>query len=115
MRVAVKNAMDATGQNVKRDGGVQILQPDDREAANNLIEQLGNYGIFVVPGGELESWLKSLGIGGHGPTWLIDIFESMGVDPDSGDYIRPAENDVLQFLSRVKSWLVDPNRRGIPE
>lgn len=114
MRSAVKNAMDATGLNMKRDGGIGILQPADREAADNLINQVGDYGIFIVPGGELESWLKALNISGHGPTWLIDIFQRMGIDPDSADYVRPEANDVWLFLSRIKHWLVDPNRRGIP-
>jgi ABC-type cobalamin/Fe3+-siderophores transport system ATPase subunit len=114
MRSAVKNAMDATGRDMKRDGGIGILQPQDREAAENLIDDVGNYGIFVVPGGELESWMKALNVGGHGPSWLIDIFQRMGVDTSSADYVRPQANDVWLFLSRIKNWLVDPNRRGIP-
>jgi hypothetical protein len=114
MRVAIKDAMDATGLNMKRDGGIAILGQQDREAAENLLHQLGEYGIFVVPGGELESWLKALAIGGHGPSWLIDIFERMGVDPASPEYVRPGADDVWLFMSHIKRWLVDPNRRGIP-
>jgi ABC-type cobalamin/Fe3+-siderophores transport system ATPase subunit len=114
MRAAVKAAMDATGRDMKRDGGLAILQPQDREAAQNLLSQLAEYGVFVVPGGELESWMKQLGVGGHGPSWLIGMFERMGEDPANANYIHPADNDVWEFMSKAKTWLIEANRKGIP-
>lgn len=114
MRAAVKSAMDATGRDMKRDGGLAILQPQDHEAAQNLLSQLAEYGIFVVPGGELESWMKQLGVGGHGPSWLIGMFERMGEDPAIAEFIHPSDNDVWEFMSKAKSWLIDANRKGIP-
>jgi hypothetical protein len=99
---------------MKRHGGIAILQPQDREAAQNLLGQLADYGIFVVPGGEPESWMKHLGVVGHGPSWLIGIFERMGEDPASPDYIRPSEGDVWEFLSKIKAWLINAGRKGIP-
>ncbi len=114
MRAAIKAAMDATGKDMKRDGGLQILQPADRQAAEDLLAQLRLYGIFVVPGGELESWMKSLGAAGHGPSWLIDMFEKMGEDPADSAYVRPSSDDVWAFLGEARKWLVDPNRKGIP-
>jgi ABC-type uncharacterized transport system YnjBCD ATPase subunit len=114
LRAAIKHAFDATGLDVKRAGGISILQQQDQEAAQNLLRQIANYGIFIVPKGELEFWLHDLNIGGHGPTWLIEMFERMGDDPDGPYYIRPTEGDVWQFISQVRSWLVDPNRQGIP-
>lgn len=114
MRAAIKAAMDATGKDMKRDGGLQILEPVDRQAAVDLLAQLRLYGVFVVPGGELESWLKNCGAAGHGPSWLIDMFEKMGVDPSDSAYLRPGSDDVWEFLGEVKKWLVDPNRKGIP-
>jgi len=106
--------MDATGRDMKRDGGVSILQKQDQEGARNLLGLLREYGIFVVPEGELESWLKGCGASGHGPAWLIEVFERMGEDPDAKDYLRPGEGDVWQFVSQVKAWLVSPDRKGIP-
>lgn len=114
MRTAIKNAMDASGKDMKRDGGLQILQPADREAAENLLAQLRDYGVFVVPGGELESWMKDLGVGGHGPSWLIEVFEKMGEDPTSPSYIHPGPGDVWSFLGDARTWLLNPNRKGIP-
>ena len=114
LRAAVKQAMDKTGRDMKRDGGIGILEVADQEAARNLLEQLAGYGIFVVPHGELEAWLKALCATGHGPNWLIDIFQKMGEDPDDATYIKPGADDVWEFLSRLKAWLVNPNRLGIP-
>ena len=114
IRKAVKTALDATGKDMKRDGGVAILADADRRAAENLLDQLRQYGIFVVPGGELESWMKSLGATGHGPAWLIDIFERMGEDPSNANYIHPNTDDVWAFLRDVRNWLVEPARKGIP-
>jgi ABC-type cobalamin/Fe3+-siderophores transport system ATPase subunit len=114
LRANIKTAMDATGRDMKRGGGIAILQPRDREAAENLLRQLADYGIFVVPVGELESWLKGLGATGHGPSWLIDMFTRMGEDPESVAYVRPYDNDVWKFMSQLKGWMTNPTRRGIP-
>jgi len=114
MRAAIKAAMDATGKNMKRDGGLQILQAQDRQSGEDLFSQLSEYGIFVVPGGELESWMKELGVEGHGPTWLINIFERMGEDPANPAYIRPGVDNVWNFLGQLRGWLLNPNRKGIP-
>lgn len=115
MRAALKSAFDATGKDMKREGGVAILETADKQAAHNLLNQLRQYGVFVIPGGELESWLKNLHATGHGPTWLIDIFQRMGDDPNSPNYVRPSTGDVWAFMQQIRSWLLDPTRSGIPE
>lgn len=114
MRAAVKSAMDATNKDMKRDGGLAILDSANKQAAEDLLNQIGRYGVFVVPGGELESWMKNLGASGHGPSWLVSIFEKMGEDPGSSSYVRPDTGDVWSFIHQIRSWLVDPNRKGIP-
>lgn len=114
LRAAVKNAMDATGKDMKREGGIAILSGADRQAAEDLLNQLRLYGIFAIPGGELESWLKGLGASGHGPAWLIDVFERMGEDPGHANYVRPNVGDVWEFVRDIRSWLLDPARKGIP-
>lgn len=114
LRASVRQAMDASGKDMKRDGGTAVLAGDEREAADNLLQQLSDYGLFVVPRGELESWLKSLGAARHGPAWLIDIFERMGEDPDHAGYVKPGEDDVWAFVGKLKAWLINPERKGIP-
>lgn len=114
MRAAIKIAFAATGKDMKRDGGLNLLPPPEKEAAENLLAQLRDYGLFVVEGGELESWLKELGARRHGPPWLIEIFEKMGEDPSSATYLNPRDADVWKFISLVKDWLLEPSRKGIP-
>ncbi len=113
-RAAINQKLEMTGRDMKRDGGVELLQGPEKEAANNLLDQMNEYGIFVVRKGELESWLNGLGASGHGPSWLIDIFEKMGEEPDTNGYVRPNDEDVWSFLGDIKCWLTNPDRKGIP-
>ena len=110
----LNNKLDATGKNMKRDGGVELLDNSDKETAHNLFERLCEYGLFVVKKGELESWLPELGASGHSSSWLVDVFQKMGEDPDDSYYLRPGINDVWSFLSEIKNWLSNPQRKGIP-
>ncbi|CBN54288.1 MULTISPECIES: ATP-dependent nuclease [Kamptonema] len=114
LRSCVKQKIDATGKDMKQNGGVDILSDSDKEAVNNLFDKLDEYGLFAVRKGELESWLSFLGVTGHTPKWLINIFEKMGEDPDSPDYLKPSDDDVWLFLGEIKKWFTNPNRKGIP-
>jgi hypothetical protein len=114
MRSEVKSRFDATGKNMKRDGGLELLTSSDKEAAYNLLERLSEYGLFVVPRGELESWLPSLGATGKGPDWLIDVFQRMRDDPSIPDYVQPGSGDVWDFVAQLRAWVLDPQRKGIP-
>jgi energy-coupling factor transporter ATP-binding protein EcfA2 len=114
-RSNIKAALDNTGKDMKRDGGIKILQGQEKAACRELFEQFANYGTFFVPNGEVESWLSHLGVGGHGSYWLVPMFERMGDDPNSPDYIKPSQGDVWDFIGTIKSWLANPARKGIPE
>jgi hypothetical protein len=114
LRHELKKKFDESGKNMKRDGGVTILNENDREAANNLFNKLAEYGLFVVPNGELESWLCNFNVPGHGPNWLVDIFEKMGEDPSKDDYLKPGNDDVWAFIDRITEWLLNQDRKGIP-
>lgn len=114
VRSEIKQRFDSLKGDMKRDGGVTLLDVSDREAANNLFDQLERYGLFVVRNGEIECWLSELNASGHGAKWLVNIFELMGEDPTSADYVGPQEEDVWSFISQVGRWASDPNKRGIP-
>lgn len=114
LRSAAKAKFDSTGRDMKREGGVTLLDTSDREAVENLFARLSEYGLLVVPRGELESWLQSLGVSGHGPQWLVGVFEKLGEDPDSDEYVKPEAGDVWEFIAAAKKWLHDPIRKGIP-
>jgi ABC-type cobalamin/Fe3+-siderophores transport system ATPase subunit len=114
MRSHLAMALQAADAGYKTNGGIGVLANSDQLAANDFFNQLADYGVFVVRGGELESWLKPLAVTGKGPPWLISIFEQMGEDPASEGYIKPAQDDVWKFIDDVAIWLVDPRRKGIP-
>jgi len=114
LRAAANRKFIETGKDMKREGGISLLNAEDREAVENFFRRLAEYGLFVVPNGELESWLKHLGATGHGPAWLIAMFEKMGEDPASPSYERPDTGDVWEFVRSIRKWCADPNRRGIP-
>lgn len=96
-------------------GGIHTLGRELRAQARMLLDNLASYGIFLVPSGELESWLPELEVGGHGPEWLTQIFDRMGTDPTDGHYRRPSEGGVWRFMQAVAAWIADPHRRGMRE
>lgn len=114
-RKILYDALEATGQNWKIAGGINLLKSEDKEACSNFFNHLDEYGCFVIRNGELESWLKILGAKGHGPSWLIDIFTKMGDNPNEVNYVKPTSGDVWDFIGSVKNWIENTNRKGIPQ
>lgn len=102
---AVKKAVKAQG--------VSLLDKTDQARLEALLEQLGHYGLFLVPNGELESWLKNLGITGHTPGWLITMFSRIAELDGTPNAVRPASDDVWVFLDHVARWIDNPSRRGM--
>ena len=98
-----------------KQGGIFTLPREVRETGEELLASLADYGIFVVPVGELECWLPELEVGGHGPEWLTAVFQKMGTDPTAPDYRKPTGGGVWKFMQRVAAWIADPRRRGMAE
>jgi len=96
-------------------GGLGALDRADKDAAENWLNSLADYGIFLVPVGELEKWLGHLGITGNKSVWLPRTFSRMGDDPSDGTYVRPAQDDVWAFVRRIGGWIHNPARRGMPD
>ena len=113
IREAIKKEFKDSSINMKTQS-IYSLPPGVKEAAEDLLQQLSEYGLFVVPNGELESWLQQLEVSGHGPEWLVKIFEKMGENPDMPDYIKPEDGDVWDFMGGIKKWTAAVNRKGIP-
>jgi len=112
LRGQIKRAFEEKNSDPKNDG-LKKLEDSEKESAQNLIDNLKDYGIFLVPVGELEMWMKDLEVNGKGPSWLIKIFEQMGADPSDSNYIKPADNDVWFFIREIASWVDNPNRKGV--
>jgi len=114
LRLTIKQKFEGLSIEMKRDGGVSVLPEEDQEVANNLFDQLADYGLFTVRNGELEVWLNQLNAAGHGPKWLINIFEKMGESPDDDSYLKPDNDDVWAFIGSIKEWALLPEKKGIP-
>jgi hypothetical protein len=91
--------------------GVAGLSGQDERDASALIDGLANFGIFVVPNGGLESWLRNLGVTGK-PQWLARVFQLMGEAQAEPGYVVPGQDDVWAFIDRVARWAGDPVRPG---
>jgi hypothetical protein len=95
--------------------GLAVLPDAARQAGLLLLSTLQTYGIFVVPVGTVESWLKVLGASGQKGAWLANVFVAMGSDPTAAEYARPAHDDVWTFVRAIGAWTGDPRRAGIPQ
>jgi len=114
-RSNINKAFESTGKDMKRDGGVTLLTPDNEQAAKDFLEAVKSYGIFIVPNGELESWLPELNINGEKSVWLTKTLEAMGDDPDSEEYVKPAPGDVWRFIGDIRYWATNPDRKGMSD
>ena len=111
-RQAVLAEFEKTGMDMKRDGGTSILQGASRAAVDQLFDDLNMHGIFPVRSGELESWLKPLGVTSTKTKWTISMLEALGDDPYSDSYVRPGVDDVWAFLRNTIAWIANPARKG---
>lgn len=114
-RSLLKNKFAELSMNMKSDGGVNALPQAEREAANNLFDQLEEYGIFTVRTGEVEHWLKDLEVNAHKSVWLPQMFEKMGADSNDANFVKPSEGDVWAFIGRINLWMSNETRKGIPQ
>ena len=114
LRTSVEKKLNDINSNYKIEGGVQNLSVEDKKAAEDLFRLLSSYGLFIVPNGEIESWLKNLSVdinrrSNHGTKWIINIFEKMGDDPNS-DYVFPTDGDVWNFVSSIRDYFFEKTK-----
>lgn len=94
-------------------GGISSLAPIDQTVAKALLKELAEYGLFMVPVGELEAWLPTLNIKDHGPKWLTKIFRKIGTSESDANYLKPANNDVWLFVKEISKWIENPSKKGV--
>lgn len=87
--------------------GLDALDDKLIEKTETVIENLGLHGIFIVPGGALESWLPQLGVEGSGSSWVRRVSDRMGATEDSSNYLYPDEDDVWMFVDSAATWVED--------
>jgi predicted ATP-dependent endonuclease of OLD family len=72
----------------------------------SLLNDLKDYGIFIVPVGELEQWLKY--IPDSNPN--EDIFIKMLNKIENNN---PTDYDIWKFLDEINSWISNKDRKGM--
>jgi len=102
----------SAGRMAMKSRGLRALNGDSLRRGRALLQELGRYGLFLVPMGELESWLPQIGARGHGSDWVVDAFNHMGRAPTDANYLTPASGDVWAFLDTIAGWVDDPSRLG---
>lgn len=101
------------GARAIKDGGINRLNPTDKIRLEKFLSTLSEYGLFLVQNGELESWLSSLQVSGHGTAWLINMFNAIGDNDDAGNFLRPTDEDVWIFIDKIAKWVRDSSRKGV--
>ena len=83
--------------------GKEYLTDDTRLKLEKVIVNLTQYGVFIVPVGELEGWLPSLQIMARKSKFVREYFEI-------ADSLIPGDDDVWLFIDQIASWVGDENR-----
>lgn len=78
---------------LKRAGTGGVPQGAPSAACEELLSELAAVGLFVVPVGELERWVPTLG--GHGPAWVSEALEAG----------RQADEEPRLFIRGVDEFL----------
>lgn len=82
--------------------GLDLLAPDDRQRVESFLDELAKVGVFVVPLGALENWLRNLGVT-RKEGWVVEMLTRLGSRGDAA-YVVPGEGDVWAFLQRIRRW-----------
>jgi predicted DNA-binding protein YlxM (UPF0122 family) len=80
-------------QHLKKMGAAAIPSGDATEAYGRLCRELKTNGIFIVPVGEIEGFIKE--VGGHGPGWVENVLERF---PDPGLEVYGKIRDFIEGL-----------------
>ena len=93
--MAELNRPKASGGDPNHDQGIGALV-ESREAASVLVGRLKEHGLFVVEGGELETWLP----GRADKIWIEGALEYLDKYPQSARL-----DGVREFLGSVRAWI----------
>lgn len=69
-----------------------------------LLNELRGYGIFIVPIGEVETWLRE----------MPDTHEEVLINLlNKIDQTAPTGFDIWRFIDDINMWVSNPNRKGM--
>lgn len=93
---AIRDAVRVrSGWDRVKESGVHAIPPGDPAVlGRELLEKLATGGVFVVPEGELEGWIRV--IGGKGPAWVSRVLEL-------GHHKKPSA-ELEDFVRRIVTF-----------
>lgn len=105
-RAAVEKVVRANPKSLEL--GLRSLRGHDRQIVLQLITDLADLGVFIVPNGALESWLRYLGVQGQKDAWVARMLDRLQADD-----VKPRAADVWSFMGGIASWTNNPSRLGM--
>lgn len=83
-----------------KDSGRESLSAEFKTVFDSLYENCASIGLFIVPVGELESWLTDYGVGkqSNKSKWIISALENL---PDVSDESKA----IWRFLKKLQEFL----------
>lgn len=85
--------IESPWNNIKSNGKIAFKAGDQTEAFNKIDAILKENQIYIVPKGELEGFIKT--VGGHGPEWVNKVLEKY---PDFNNQVY---NDIKEFIKEI--------------
>lgn len=110
----VKRLQPADGKLDLKGHTIAKLSSTEAKIFKTMRSAMAEYGVFLVPVGELEDWLSHLGLkrSAEKSKWLRAALDQLGIDPEAEGYARPTGGDIWQFMREVNRWILDPRREG---
>lgn len=93
--------------------GLESLSGDDLDRAKKFLDFLKKYGIFILPKGSMESWVKELDLPSGNKQLFVERFLDLIKNKNNRKKIRLKDNDVAKFIYDIKKWVEDPKRLGM--
>ncbi|KOU65255.1 hypothetical protein ADK55_06825 [Streptomyces sp. WM4235] len=89
----------SSGWGALKKSGLSALDGEVYAAAEQLVNTTAELGLFLVPWGELESWVRKIS-SSNKQNWLSQVFSS-------GEYLRPSA-ELRVFCQAIRDYLSRP-------
>ncbi|MGW3327564.1 ATP-dependent nuclease [Streptomyces virginiae] len=92
----------SSGWGALKKSGLNALNGDVLASARRLLKHTASHGLFIVPCGELEQWVRDVP-SGNKAKWLTEVFEG-----DDHWYQNPTA-ELRHFCQQIRAYLNDPD------
>jgi predicted ATP-dependent endonuclease of OLD family len=96
-----------------KNGGINNLTDQDKKIAEDFLDELALYGLYVVPIGEVEDWGEEIGI--KKPSDKNSKLKGEWPEQFLTKITKSSNKGIGIFLKKIASWVNNPDRKGIRE